>query len=217
MGDGTVERVLKRIAQISPSAQHVSTLRKEPPSTGCCSKHLTQTSTKSPWMTAAQLSFTGLPSSSQFAATFLLGCTPRPLAPLSGSAVAKCVVTQSGGCRTGATRSASGTRGSALRSLLGEALPAPPGSKGLGSYRGASREGEELLGRVSASMGVLIAAAYRDGCRAGVGIAPRFVTGGCPATPVTGYRLPIASSSAYMLTASPRSSYDRRGHPQRAV
>ena len=75
MGDGTVERVLKRIAQICPSAQHVSTLRKEPPSTGCCSKHLTQTSTKSPCMTAAQLSFTGLPSSSQFAATFLLGCT----------------------------------------------------------------------------------------------------------------------------------------------
>jgi hypothetical protein len=60
-----------------------------------------------------------------------------------------------------------------------------------------------------------LAASVRAG--AGVGIAPRFVTGGCPATPVTGYRLPIASSSAYMLTASPRSSYDRRGHPQRAV
>jgi hypothetical protein len=53
---------------------------------------------------------------------------------------------------------------------------------------------------VSASMAVLIAEAYRDGCAGRVGIAPTFVIGGLSGNSVTGHRLPIASSSAYMPT-----------------
>ena len=65
MSDSTVQRLLKRITQVCPFAEHISTLRKRTPSARSGSKYLTQTSTYP----------TGLPSSSQFAATFLLGWT----------------------------------------------------------------------------------------------------------------------------------------------
>jgi hypothetical protein len=72
VGDGRIQRLLKRIAQIICSTQHVSTLRTQRPRPEGCSEHLTQTSRD---VRGTQPSATGLPSASQFAATFLLAWT----------------------------------------------------------------------------------------------------------------------------------------------